>query len=409
MNGGERRRGPAPTVMTGPLAPYELPVRTAMARAGYAPSSVREAAAAMRRLSCWMDERGLATSGLTPLMMAKFVATRRGCCRNPEVPHRWLGAVLRVLREQDVVPARSPGLDTARGVLLGEFRSWLTVERGLAPESVRCYGGQAGKLLAYLPDPLEHSLTALDAATVTAFVVAQATAADSVWSAKAQITATRALLRFLHVQGLITTSLTAAVPGVAGWRLAALPRGLAHEQIQALLAAHDGVTTPAGLRDHAVLVALARLGLRGAEVAALRLDDVDWRGGQIVIRGKGARVERLPLPAEVGAALVAYLTGARATCECATLFVTVRAPYQPLTATAVRAIMGRACQRAGLPRLGAHRLRHSLATDLLRAGAPLAEVGQVLRHRSQLSTATYAKVDHETLRTLAQPWPGSGR
>jgi len=395
--------------MTGPLAPYELPVRAAMARAGYAPSSVVEATAAMRRLSSWMDARGVAASGLTPSVVAEFVAARRGCCRNSEVPHRWLGAVLRVLREQDVVPARSSGLDTARGVLLDEFRLWLTAERGLAPESVRCYSGQASKLLAHLPDPLEHSLAALDAATVTAFIVAQATAADSVWSAKAQVTATRALLRFLHAQGLITTSLVGAVPGVASWRLAALPRGLARGQIQALLQAHDGVTTPAGLRDHAVLVALARLGLRGAEVAALRLEDVDWRGGQIVIRGKGARLERLPLPAEVGTALVAYLTRARPTCECATLFVTVRAPYQPLTATSVRAIMGRACQRAGLPRVGAHRLRHSLATDLLRAGAPLAEVGQVLRHRSQLSTAAYAKVDHETLRTLAQPWPGSAR
>ncbi len=406
---GERTRGPAPMVMTGPLAPYELAVRTAMRQAGYAPSSVIEAAAVMRRLSSWMSVKGVAASGLTPLLVAEFVSARRGRGRNAAVSRRWLGSVLRVLREQDVVAAGSPVVDTARGVLLGEFRSWLTVERGLAAESVRCYSGQAGKLLAHLPDPLDHSLAALDAATVTAFIVAQATAADSVWSAKAQVTATRALLRFLHVQGLIATSLTGAVPGVAGWRLAALPRGLAGEQIQALLEAHDGVSTPAGLRDHAVLVALARLGLRGAEVAALRLDDLDWRGGQVLIRGKGARVERLPLPAEVGAALVSYLTGARPTCGCATLFVTVRAPYQPLTATAVRAIMGRACQRAGLPRVGAHRLRHSLATDLLRAGAPLAEVGQVLRHRSQLSTAGYAKVDHEALRALAQPWPGSAR
>jgi len=118
-------------------------------------------------------------------------------------------------------------------------------------------------------------------------------------------------------------------------------------------------------------------------------------------------MERLPLPAEVGTALVAYLTGARPSCDCATVFVTARAPYRPLTAGTVRAVMGRACQRAGIPRVGAHRLRHSLATDLLRAGAPLAEIGQVLRHRSQLSTSVYAKVDHNTLRTLAWPWPGS--
>lgn len=215
-------------------------------------------------------------------------------------------------------------------------------------------------------------------------------------------------MRFLHVQGLIPVSLTAAVPGVAGWRLAALPRGLSREQVQALLAAHD-TTTAVGLRDHALLVMLARLGMRGAEAAALRLEDVDWRGGQIVVRGKGARVERLPLQAEVGAALAAYVTDARPSCDCTSVFVTVRAPFQPLTATAVRAIMGRTCRRAGMPRVGAHRLRHSLATDLLRAGAPLAEVGQVLRHRSQLSTAAYAKVDYDTLQTLAQPWPGSAR
>lgn len=219
MNVGERRPGPPPAVMTGPLGPYELAVRTAMARAGYAPSSVMEATAAMRRLSGWMNTKGVAESGLTPSVVAEFVAARRGCCRNAAGSRRWLGAVLRVLREQDVVPARSLVVDTARGVLLGEFRSWLRAERGLAAESVRCYSGQADKFLAHLPDPLEHALATLDAATVTAFIVAQATGADSVWSAKAQITATRALLRFLHVQGLITASLVAAVPSVAGWLL----------------------------------------------------------------------------------------------------------------------------------------------------------------------------------------------
>lgn len=157
-----------------------------------------------------------------------------------------------------------------------------------------------------------------------------------------------------------------------------------------------------------MLTVLARLGLRGAEVAALRLTDIDWHAGEIAVRGKGSRIERLPLPAEVGEALASYLTGARPRCSAPAVFVTARAPYQALTGTCIRAIMGRACERAGLPRLGAHRLRHSLATAILRAGAPLPEVGQVLRHRSQLSTAVYAKVDHAALRTLAQPWPEGG-
>lgn len=176
----------------------------------------------------------------------------------------------------------------------------------------------------------------------------------------------------------------------------------------ALLSAHD-LTTAVGLRDHAVLITLARLGLRGAEVAALGLVDVDWRAAEIVVRGKGSRVERLPLPVEVGEALADYLTGARPHCGCDAVFVTARAPYRALSAEAVRAIMGRACAHAGLPRLGAHRLRHTLASDLLRAGAPLAEIGQILRHRSQLATATYAKVDYDALVTLARPWPGSAR
>lgn len=408
MNGGKCRPGPAPALMTGPLAPHEMAVRASLTRAGYAPLSVLEAARAMRRLSEWMSERDLAVGELTSLVLEQFLADRRSRCRNMAVSRRWIGAILRALRAQGVVPETEPALATGRALLLEEFRRWLRAERGLAAESVRCYGGQAGKFLADVPDPLEDSLAALDAAAVTAFILAQARSADSVWSAKAQITATRALLRFLHVQGLIPVSLTSAVPGVAGWRLAALPRGLTREQVQVLLAAHD-TTTAVGLRDHALLVMLARLGLRGAEAAALRLEDVDWRGGQIVVRGKGARVERLPLQAEVGAALAAYVTGARPSCDCASVFVTVRAPCHPLTATAVRAIMGRACRRSGMPRVGAHRLRHSLATDLLRAGAPLAEVGQVLRHRSQLSTAGYAKVDYDTLRTVAQPWPGSAR
>ena len=304
--------------------------------------------------------------------------------------------------------ARDRRRDTSVDVLLAEFGAWLDTERGLAGESVRCYRNQARTFLAYLPEPLERALAELDAATVTRFVLECSAASNSVWSAKAQLTALRSLLRFLHVQGLIPAPLVGAVPGVAGWRLASLPKPLPPAHVDALLAAHD-VGTRVGVRDHAVLVTLARLGLRGAEVTAIGLADVEWRAGQLVVRGKNARVERLPLPAEVGQAMADYVTGGRPGCDCAALFVTARAPFRPLTPGAVRAIMGRACARAGLPRAGAHRLRHTLASDLLRAGAPLAEIGQVLRHRSQLSTTIYAKVDHATLRTLARPWPGSAR
>lgn len=406
--GERRRRGPVPAVMTGPLAPYELTLRAELARAGYAASSVRDAVRTMSRLSGWLDRQGLTAAELTPTGLDEFLAARGRDHRSEPAARRSLGAVLRVLRAGKVVPDSAAATPTAVDELLADYGAYLLGERGLAAESVRCYCVQGRKFLTSLPVPLDEALTRLDAAQVTSFVVSHSTAAASVWSAKAAVTALRSLLRYLHVAGLIPVSLTAAVPAVAGWRLDSLPRGLSRAQVSALLGGCD-TATATGLRDRAVLMLLARLGLRGAEAAALGLADVDWRAGEVVVRGKGSRVEALPLPAEVGQALAAYLTGARPRCWAGTLFVTARAPYQPLTPSCIRAIMGRACARAGLPRLGAHRLRHTLATEMLRCGASLAAVGQVLRHRSELSTATYAKVDHAALRGLAQPWPGATR
>ena len=163
------------------------------------------------------------------------------------------------------------------------------------------------------------------------------------------------------------------------------------------------------LPARAVLSLLARLGLRGAEAGGLRLGDIDWRAGEIAVTGKGSRTGRLPLPAPAGEALAAWLEHGRPKCESRSVFVTVRQPYRLLTPESVRAIMGRACERAGLERRGTHRFRHSLATEMLRAGASLPEVGQVLRHRSMLSTSIYAKVDQNALRPLARQWPGAGQ
>jgi site-specific recombinase XerD len=397
----ERCVDAAAVVVTGPLAEYEPLVRAEMTRMDYAASSVRDTTQSMGRLSDWLAVRGVTVSELTPEVVKAFRAAQRPRCESG------LGGALRVLREHGVVPTAAVSSDPV-DVLITEYRRWLTAERGLSSETVRCYGTQAKTFLRGLPSPLGEALHELDAAAVTGFVVAQTRSAGSIESAKALVIATRSLLRFLHVDGRISAPLVGAVPAVAGWRLGSLPRGLGHDQVQALLSAHD-TTRPVGLRDHAVLMILARLGWRGAEVAALRLDDVDWHSGEILVRGKGSRVERMPLPVDVGEAMAAYLTGGRPSCSCPTVFVTARAPYRPLEATSIRATMYRACDQAGLPRMGAHRLRHTLATDLLRAGASLVEVGQVLRHRSQLSTTVYAKVDHEALRTLALPWPGGAR
>jgi site-specific recombinase XerD len=290
-------------------------------------------------------------------------------------------------------------------VVVAEFRAFLAGERGLAAETGRCYGNHARAFLNWLPQPVDAALADLSAGQVTGYVIEYCRGRNSE-SAKAMVTALRSLLRFLHVTGRVSALLTGAVPAVANWRLAGLPATLTAGQVEALIAAGD-IDTPVGGRDRAVLVMLARLGLRTAEVAALRLADVDWRRGQVLIRGKGNRIERLPLPPVVGQALVDYLTGTRPVCASRAVFLTVRGrPPRPLTAMAVRQIVARAYRRAGLPRLGAHRLRHTLASDLLRAGNSLPQIGQVLRHRSQLSTAIYAKVDTARLRDVARPWPG---
>ncbi len=297
------------------------------------------------------------------------------------------------------------GTDDDSAVLLAEFRAWLDRERGLSPVSVRCYSKQAKYFLAAVGGP--GVVGGLDAGRVTAFMVDYSKDRNG-WSAKAMVTSLRAFLRFACVTGRTAVPLAGAVPAVASWRLSALPRSLPAAEIEALLDGCDR-DTATGLRDYAVLSLLARLGLRGAEAAGLQLDDIDWRAGEIAVTGKGSRTERLPLPAAAGEALTAWLTDGRPRCESRAVFVTVRRPYRQLTPEAVRAVMGRACGRAGLERRGAHRLRHALATEMLRAGASLPEVGQVLRHRSQLSTSVYAKVDQDALRPLARPWPGDGR
>jgi integrase/recombinase XerD len=248
-----------------------------LAQAGYAASSITDAVRAMARLSGSLHATGLTPGELTPALVEEFLAVRQQHSRVAAVARRALGPVLRFLRGQGVVPGRKLAPDTTPvEALLADYRAWLVAERGLAAESVRCYANQAKTFLTQLADPLGESLARLDAAAVTAFMVRHSTEAHSAWSAKALVTAMRSLLQFLHLDGLVPVPLAAAVPAVAGWRLGALPRGLQPGQVKALLAGCD-TTTAVGLRDHAVLTVLARLGLRGAEVAALGLGDVDWR------------------------------------------------------------------------------------------------------------------------------------
>lgn len=291
--------------------------------------------------------------------------------------------------------------------LLVEFGRWLDRQRGLAPVTVHNYCWNAGQFLVALPEPAQVSVSLLDAGTVTAFMVGFCRDRNTN-SAKSMARSVRSFLQFAHATGRISAGLREAVPSSSGWYLASLPKSVPAADLERLLAvaARSGFTA-AGRRDYAILLLLARLGLRRGEVAGLRLDDIDWRAGELTVTGKGSRAERLPLPAAPGEAIVAWLADGRPECETRSVFTTLSLPGRPLSPGAVGHVMGTACRRAGLARIGAHRLRHTLATAMLRAGASLPEVGQVLRHRSASATAIYAKVDEAALRPLAPPWPGT--
>jgi site-specific recombinase XerD len=306
-----------------------------------------------------------------------------------------------------LVPAPPPAPTERIDRLVNEFGGYLVRERGLLVGSgtVRDYQRVARLFLSGHLDPV-GGVERLTAGAVTGFVLAQCRRLAGARSRKLVVTALRQLLRFLYLDGLVAGDLTGAVPRVPGWRGTSLPKAVDPECVGRLLASCD-LGSAAGRRDFAVLLMLARLGLRCGEVAAVRLGDVDWRAGEIVIRAKADRHERLPLPVDVGEALVDYLRHGRPRRDDAHLLLQAYAPYGPLRGGTVAAIVRYACHRAGIAPVGAHRLRHTVATEVLRAGAPLEEVASLLRHRRHATTVLYAKVDWARLRQLARPWPGS--
>jgi integrase/recombinase XerD len=313
----------------------------------------------------------------------------------------------------DPSQVRVTGLSTQSAVepidvLLHRFRRYLVVERGLRDKGATDY---ARAVRPFLEGRLSHGglcLDRLSAAEVTEFVV-ESCPRLSPGTVKLTMTALRSLLGFLHLEGTIERPLAGAVPSAASWRLAALPKRLEPSQVRSLLASCD-LNTATGRRDFAILTALVRLGLRAGELAALRFEDIDWRAGEIVVRGKGRREERLPLPADIGEAVAAYLRDGRPeTARVRSVFVTVNAPHRSMSSDAVSAIVARAASRCGLAPIRAHRLRHTAASETLRGGASLEEVGQLLRHRRAMTTAIYAKVDREALRKVARPWPGAAQ
>lgn len=312
---------------------------------------------------------------------------------------------LEFLRRVGVIPLASEmAQESALEVIERQFRCYLLVERGLAEVSAETYVVRARPFLADRARRGGLDLESLTAADVAGFVAGWLPGLSKA-PARSTVTALRSLLSFLYVTGVVAKPLATVVPTVASWRLAGLPVGLTPGQVRALLGACDR-STSVGRRDFAIVTLLAWLGLRAGEVAALRLDDIDWRAGTLSIHGKANRHEQLPLPVDVGFALSSYLEDGRPPCAAdRKVFIRAKAPYRGLDHKSISTMVGRAAARAEVGTVHAHLLRHTLATEVLGKGASLDEVGQLLRHRSRASTAIYAKVDQQRLVQLARPWP----
>lgn len=394
-------------VVSGPLAPFAAGFASWLRSRAYSSSAAADRLYQFDQLSRWLEREGLGVGELAGEQAGRFAAARRAAGLVTWVSPRSLMLPLAYLRALGVAPASAPAL--AHGPLeelLEDYRRYLSIERGLSGHTVLdAYGPAARLFLAGREGPDGLGLGRLCAADVGSFL-ARECPKRSVSGARDLVCALRSLLRYLHLAGLTDAPLVWAVPSVADLRDRTLPRGLEPAAVKELLASCDRRTL-VGRRDYAILLLLSRLGLRAGEVARLRLDDVDWRGGLLLVRGKGGRQDVLPLPVDVGEAIVSYLRR-RPRCECRALFLRVTAPRRELNRSTIGWVVRAACDRAGLARVGAHRLRHTAATEMLRAGASLPEIGQVLRHREQKTTAIYARVDRKALRALARPWPSQG-
>jgi integrase/recombinase XerD len=305
------------------------------------------------------------------------------------------------VKEEHMGRSRVGGAEPSADGLLEDFVGYLVGERGVSARTVEAYEADVRRFLACLGAGGVRGLTAADVSNAVLGQVAEGRAPATV---RRFGCAVRSFLRYCHVVGLVDGDLSSAVLPVSGRRRSLLPQGITARDAAALLGACDRRRVR-GRRDYAVILLILRLGLRASEVATLRLDDLDWRSGQLTIHGKGGRVDELPMPVDVGVAIAAYLRGGRREAMTREVFLRVTPPLVGLTRGGVTGIVAAAARRAGIGVVRAHRLRHTAATDMLRHGAALTEIGQVLRHRSLGSTAIYAGVDVERLRSIARPWP----
>jgi integrase/recombinase XerD len=372
---------------------------------GYRPTSIDNGLTSLAAWTDWMQTAGFTARDLLPGFEAcKLAVGKEERVRYSRGPNQQSVAAaslfIRFLQLQGELPPPVARPSPAeQWPILGEFRSWMRAHRGLTETTLDVYQG----ILVGLLDALGDDARAYAAEALRTFVLDRARP-HGIERAKSIVVAVRSFIRFLGVTGRCPPGTEHAIPGFASWRLSSIPRFLASEDVERVIDSCTGYVFE--LRDRAVLLLLARLALRASEVAQLKFTDIDWRNGAIRVCGKGRRQESLPLPQEVGNAILLYVNKGRPSLQAPEVFTTVL-PFHPLTRAAVTHTVRAALRRAGIkaPINGAHVLRHSAATTMLRQGASLAGVGAVLRHRSPMTTAHYAKVDFGLLSEIAQPWP----
>lgn len=380
---------------------------SALRDAAYSRWTVRGYLRAAAHLSTWIKQDRLGRCTLDEALVGRFSAHLSGCSCLGRNTGRYEDAVCGVRHFIDYIvngqlaPAPPRRAEKPVPAMLVDFENWMRRHRGVTDATLGAYRSTTIELVQVLGEEPRH----YTAATLRRFLLTRAARHGRSYAINT-LSATRMFLRYLAVHGRCSPRLVDAVPAMTGWRKTALPKYLAAADVDRIVEACDA-TTLVGLRDRAIVLLLARLGLRAGDVAALSFEDIDWTAGKLEVSGKGRRAARLPLPQDAGDAILAYLAK-RPAASTDRIFLRARPPHGPFGySSAVSYIVNRAADRAGveLPRTGAHILRHSLATDLLRRGATLDSIGRLLRHRDLQTTVQYAKVDVELLRHIARPWP----
>jgi site-specific recombinase XerD len=395
----------------GPLGPHLDRFASLLIEQGYSRSAGREKIRLVVNLSRWLDSKRTRLEELNEQQVTAFLVALRKRQRPGHGDQSTLAFLLRHLRKAGIIPAVVDlSADGPVDLLVRDYARFLIQERGLSQATLGNYLPIARRFLSKRFQSRKVRLDTLRSRDVNKFILGEI---PNLSRRRVQLvtTALRSFLGFLFQHGHLGVALSASVPTVASWRSSDLPQFLEPDQVERLLQRCDQ-TSPCGQRDHAVLLLLARLGLRAGEVVHLRLDDINWEAGEVLIRGKSSRMDRLPLPHDVGRALATYLKKGRPGCSSRRVFIRAVAPRDGFAGSStICCIVRRALARARIrpAHQGAHLLRHSLATRMLRGGASLTQIGQILRHQRTETTEIYAKVDLRALHGLVQPWPGGVR